>query len=217
MLFRSVYTLPTEGKLSIAQAPRATFDGVPLYNTNGGYGSFLIPIVSVLALFQTMLMAMGCVFGYLNEKLKLMNQRLKLQRILAIAGGFTIVYSLLACFLIGVTPGLFNLPDVGNPLLYFPFIILFLGTSTIFLCAFYYVFTDSESVMILIPFFSIGLIFLSGMSFPMTQIPKFWQLAYYLFPSSVGITGYVKLNSMAGNIGSITPEILTLLDRKSTV
>ena len=45
----------------------------------------------------------------------------------------------------------------------------------------------------------------------MTQIPTFWQWFYYLFPSSAGITGFVKLNSMAGNIGSVTPEIIMLL------
>lgn len=245
-----VQQLPPQGKLALAHAPKISVSGIPLYNHNGGYASFLLPIVFIVALFQTMLMAIGVYAGgdrttlwyprgtaSLAMKMKSKTNRLASQfpsdqSILSIKEThgkphtgfskylpdsvqiilqFTLLYFMLSLFVVGLVPGVFNLPNIGNYWLVFPFIFLFLlvtGIAGTFLAKF---FTDAESVTLIVPFFSIGLIFLSGMSFPREQMPLFWQGFYYLFPCSAAITGYVKLSSMGAGLNAIMPEIIILV------
>ncbi|MBQ3522099.1 MAG: ABC transporter permease, partial [Bacteroidales bacterium] len=72
-------------------------------------------------------------------------------------------------------------------------------------------YTDSESVNLIVPFFSVGLIFISGISFPREAMPLFWQATYYLLPCAPAITGYIKLNSMGADIVAASHEIYTLV------
>lgn len=189
-----INSIPLEGKLALAKAPQLNIASISLTNSRGGYATFLIPVVLIVALFQTMIMAMGVVRG----------------KSIFAAIYFTCAYSILSLFVLGVVPHLFNLPDYGKFLDLVPFIILFLlATSTFgyFLSSF---FTDNESVNLIVPFFSIGLIFLSGMSFPRECMPWIWQMAYYIFPCTSGITGYIKLNSLGAPVDSVCTEAIIL-------
>lgn len=234
---------PAAAKLQLSQAPSLSISEVPLYNHNAGYGSFLLPVVFVIVIFQTLLMAQGVLCGIRNEAKEKKTAALAggsdiapekedlapaqiirpnagrrkksattaLKEMATLSAPFIAAYFALSFFLLGFIPGVFNLPNIGNPFLIFPFILLFiLATSALGLVV-SPLFRDSESCMLMIPFFSIGLIFLSGMSFPLEQIPLFWRGFYYLFPSSPAVTGYVKLNSMDAGFGAILPEIITLL------
>lgn len=236
---------PTTAKLQLSQAPSLSISEIPLYNHNAGYGSFLLPVVFVIVIFQTLLMGQGVLSGIRNEEKEKKKQapalagggnippdatayaplhtpdqnagnRKKsvtaaLKEMATLSAPFVAAYFALSFFLLGLIPGLFNLPNIGNPLLIYPFILLFiLATSALGLVV-SPLFRDSESCILMIPFFSIGLIFLSGMSFPLEQTPLFWRGFYYLFPSSPAVTGYVKLNSMDAGFGAILPEIITLL------
>ncbi len=193
-------------KLALSQAPQIKITGTALYNKDGGYATFLMPIVLIVALFQTMVMAMGVYTGAKER-----NERMKKSYLMSSIIGFISLYMIISCFVIGAVPIIFNLPNIGNPLHIFPFIFLFLFATALFATLLSYFFTDSESVNLIVPFFSVGLIFISGMSFPREAMPLFWQASYYLFPSSAAITGYIKLNSMGAPPISILPEILTLI------
>ena len=92
----------------------------------------------------------------------------------------------------------------------FLFIFLFLAASAAFAGTFTLFLKDTEEVMLYVPFFSVGLIFLSGTSFPLVQIPHFWQILHYLVPTSPGVIGYLKLNSMGGTLHNALPQIALL-------
>jgi len=124
-----------------------------------------------------------------------------------IATGF---YMLVAVFVIGVVPLMFNLPHSGNMLQSMIFMAIFLLATAAGAYLLSMLFTDSESVNLVVPFFSIGLIFLSGISFPRDCMPWFWQICYYIFPCSPGITGYIKLNSLGAPFESAEGEIILL-------
>jgi len=47
--------------------------------------------------------------------------------------------------------------------------------------------------MLLFVFMSLILLFLSGMSWPVAAEPTFWRYVSYVFPSTFGMHGYVKL------------------------
>ena len=71
-------------------------------------------------------------------------------------------------------------------------------------------FTDSESPVLMIPFFSVGLIFLSGVSYPLELIPWYWQAAHYALPAAPGVLAYVKINSMGASLHDIRREYIVL-------
>lgn len=194
-----VKTLPLQQQMIIAQTPSFTTNGVAVYNHNEGYGSYLLPIAIIVILFQTMLMCGGILAGTRTIS------PLRYLPYLATA------YFLLSFFLAGLVPCIFNLPALANKMELFLFIFLFLLSTTAFTALVSIPFKDPEEVMLYVPVFSVALIFLSGTSFPMVQIPHLWQIVHYLLPTSPGITGYLKLNSMGGNLHNAAPQMYILL------
>ena len=194
----TVETLPLEQKLIAAQTPAFNTRGVAIYNHTGGYGTYLLPIAVIIIIFQTMLMSGGILAGSHSI------HPLKYIPALAVA------YFLLSFFLTGLIPAIFNLPALAAPAELYIFLFLFILASAAFTGAVTMFLKDTEEVMLYVPFFSIGLIFLSGTSFPITQIPHLWQIVHYLFPTSAGITGYIQLNSMGGSLHNITGPITLL-------
>lgn len=57
-------------------------------------------------------------------------------------------------------------------------------------------FTDSEAPLLMIAFFSVGLIFLSGVSYPLELMPWYWRMIHYIIPAAPATLAFVKLNSM---------------------
>ena len=64
--------------------------------------------------------------------------------------------------------------------------------------------------MLLVVFTSVPFLFMSGVSWPKSNIPEIWQLTSYLFPSTFGIQGFIKLNTMGCLFSDIWPEIKAL-------
>ncbi len=191
-------SLPLAQQPVMAQAPSLEIRTIAVYNHNGGYGSYLLPIAIIVILFQTMLMSGGILAGSRTIH--------PLRFIPKLALG----YMLLSFFLTGLIPRIFGLPTMANQVELYIFMLLFILTTAAFTGAVTLLLKDPEEVMLYVPFFSVGLIFLSGTSFPMVQIPHFWQMAHYLFPTSPAIVGYVKLNSMGGTLHNIHPQMMLL-------
>lgn len=195
----TVKGLPLLQQLSIAGAPTFRTNGVAIYNHNGGYGSYLMPIAIIVILFQTMLMCSGILGG--TRTISPMRFMPKLAA----------AYTLLSLFLAGLIPYIFNLPAMADKIELFLFLFLFILACAAFSGSVAPLFKDPEEVMLYVPVFSVALIFLSGTSFPMVQIPHFWQIVHYFLPTSPAITGYLKLNSMGGNLQNVMPEITLLI------
>ena len=195
----TVETLPLSQQLLLSQTPTAHYDDVPMGNHNGGYGSYLLPIALIIIIFQTMLMSGGILAGDRTTS--------PIKFVPMLAGG----YMLLSLFIVGLVPELFSLPALANRWELALFMTLFILTTAAFIGAVTPLFKDPEEVMLYVPFFSIGLIFLSGSSYPINGIPHIWQIVHYVFPTSPGIIGYLKLNSMGGSLHHIIPQTATLL------
>lgn len=193
-----VMSLPLQQQLVMAQTPSFITRTIPVYNSNGGYGSYLLPIAIIVIFFQTMLMSGGILAGSRTVH--------PFKFLPMLAGG----YFLLSFFLTGLLPRIFGLPHLASPAELALYMLLFTAASTAFTGAAGLLLRDSEEVMLYVPFFSVGLIFLSGTSFPMVQIPHIWQVMAHLFPTSPGIVGYIQLNSMGGTMHDIAPQIWIL-------
>ena len=118
---------------------------------------------------------------------------LSLERMAQVVIGKTFVYGMLyavfALFLLGLIPLMFGLPDIGNPLYVIMLMIPFLLATSFFGLTASLFFTDSDAPLLMIAFFSVGLIFLSGVSYPMELMPWYWKLVHYLIPAAPGDNG----------------------------
>ena len=214
--------LPPQGLLAVVSSAPVNVAGTALYNYTEGYGSYLIPAVMIIIIFQTLLMVIGMVTGEEAErnrrpifsKQSQLNTNLTWRQALYNVSGRTFVYVMLyfifALFLLGLLPHFFSIPNIGNGrdiiTMMIPFLI---GTSFFGLAASRY-FTDSEAPLLMIAFFSVGYIFLSGVSYPLELMPWYWQAAHYVVPAAPAVLAFVKLNSMGGDMADIRPEMITL-------
>ena len=212
---RAVF-LPPQGLLAVASSAPVNVSGTALYNYTEGYGSYLIPAVMIVIIFQTLLMVIGMVTGEEYPKGKMVGKHKKLTWLQALynISGRTFVYVMLyfifALFLLGLLPHFFSIPNIGNGRDIITMMIPFLlGTSFFGLTASRY-FTDSEAPLLMIAFFSVGYIFLSGVSYPLELMPWYWQAAHYVVPAAPAVLAFVKLNSMGGTLADIRPEMITL-------
>ena len=64
--------------------------------------------------------------------------------------------------------------------------------------------------MMIYVFTSVPLLFISGISWPGTAIPKFWEVVSWLFPSTFGINGFVRINNMGATLTDVLTEYRVL-------
>jgi ABC-2 type transport system permease protein len=67
-----------------------------------------------------------------------------------------------------------------------------------------------ENVMLIMVFVSVPLLFLTGVSWPQSNIPSYWQGVSWLFPSTFGVRAYIRANTMGASVSQILPEIRIL-------
>ena len=209
--------LPPQGLIAVAMAKPVNISGTALYNSTEGYGSYLIPAVMMVIIFQTLLMVIGMVTG---DEYQTGGIRAYLpfgtgwKTAARIVAGKTFVYCMLyalfAFFLLGLLPHFFSIPNIGSGKDIIIMLIPYLLATSFFGLAASRWFTDSEAPLLMIAFFSVGLIFLSGVSYPMELMPWYWKMAHYIIPAAPGTLAFVKLNSMGGNMADIRPEYITL-------
>ena len=187
-------------------------EGTALYNYTEGYGSYLIPAVMMIIIFQTLLMVIGMVTGeeYSSKGIRAYTPfgygwGVAIRIVAGKTSVYCALYAIFAFFLLGLLPHFFSIPNIGNGL----YIVLLLIPYFLGLAASRY-FTDSEAPLLMIAFFSVGLIFLSGVSYPMELMPWYWKVAHYIFPAAPGTLAFVKLNSMGASMADIRPEYITL-------
>ena len=211
--------LPQQVAPKLASAQAVEVVGTALYNPTEGYGTYLIPSVLVVIIFQTLMMVIAMISGderHSGSIVRFVGNPVDLSfgRMAQVVIGKTFVYGMLyavfALFLLGLIPLMFGLPDIGNPLYVIMLMIPFLLATSFFGLTASLFFTDSDAPLLMIAFFSVGLIFLSGVSYPIELMPWYWKMAHYLIPAAPATMAYVKLNSMGASMSEIQSEYITL-------
>ena len=211
--------LPSQSATKLSAAQAVSVVGTALYNPTKGYGTYLIPAVLIVIMFQTLLMVIGMVSGderHSGSIVRLAGTPVNLSfgQMAQVVIGKTFVYGILyavfALFLLGLIPYMFGLPDIGHPLYIIMLMIPFLMATSFFGLTASLFFTDGDAPLLMIAFFSVGLIFLSGVSYPLELMPWYWKLTHYLIPAAPATMAYVKLNSMGASMVEIQSEYITL-------
>ncbi len=210
--------LSVQGLASVAIQSPVTVVGTALYNPIEGYGIYLIPSVLMIIIFQTLMMLVAMragsdrQHGALTPYAHMRGSRMQIA--LSVVCGKTLAYAVLyaffAFFLVGLLPLVFNIPHGASwgslVALLVPYI---LGTSFLGLALSRW-YTDAEAPILLIAFFSIGLIFLSGVSYPFELMPWYWQAVHYLIPAAPAVMAYVQLSGMDAALHDVWPQLLAL-------
>lgn len=190
---------------------------ISLYNVGGGFSSFLMPGIMILILFQTLFFGITILAGTSREENRfhvLVSANAHHGGIFRVISGkgafYFMIYSVWIFYVLGIIPQLFNLPHIGNPIdilkLMLPFLlatIFFSMTVSVFI-------PNRETSMVLFMFFSIILLFLSGITWPQSNINVFWKTFAWIFPPTHGIQGYIKINTMGADIQHTSFEYVSL-------
>lgn len=206
----------TEREINIAKAP-VTYNHVQLYNPQGGYACFILPPIFMVVLQQTLVLALSLVMGRTRERNRgnVVYETLPAYRDTAAVyfGRFFVfapLYTLLAIYLYKVVTVGFLLPQLAHMGTWVCFALLF--TFTIFAFAYtcsFLVYRREDGMMIFV-FMSVPLLFLSGLSWPASNLPTFWKVISYAFPTTFGMNAHVKLASLGASYEQVRPELLGL-------
>lgn len=193
------------------------FDEVQIFNTTGGYGNFLIPAVLILILQQTLLLGVGLSAGTAREKNRF-KQLVPVSRhyngIFRIVLGkslcYLMIYAVISAYITLVVPRIFgftSLLHAGDLACFMlPYLLSCIFFSMIVSCAVRY----RENIILLVVFTSLPFLFVSGVSWPQSAIPEFWQWVSNLVPSTFGIRGFVRMNGMEARLGDVLYEYRAL-------
>lgn len=194
----------------IATLPLA-YDEVPIFNTTGGYGNFILPGVLVLIIQQAILLGVGMISGTEREKgfanYAKQKRTSMFTRTASIFCGkslaYILIFSVMLAWITLVVPHIFGFVSLvhGRDLLLF--LTPYLLSCVFFAITFSELVRYRESVMLIVVFTSVPFLFLSGVSWPQNNIPGVWQGVGALIPSTYGIRGFLRMSSM----GALLPDV----------
>ena len=207
----------TKHEAAVSAQPLAV-DGVAMYNPSGGYGSCVLPAVLMLILQQALALGIGMAAGTARERHK--NGQLVPDDDPHCRGAYRIVWGKALCYgMIGAAaaaylsmavPSMFSFPQLGTGwtlfwmLLPYTLACVFFGLTVSCLVRY------RENVMLLMVFVSVPLLFMTGVSWPQSSIPGYWQGVSWLFPSTFGVRAFIRVNSMGASVSQVLPELRIL-------
>ncbi len=205
----------TERQDEINKTP-IDYDYVSLYNTQSGFAAFLIPPVLMLIIQQTLLLGIGMSMGNSRER---HNGSVipfhpwyknPVHIVIGKALPYFMLYMVLGVYMFAVVTDMFTLPQLGHYTTFIAFIVPYL-LACIFLAMILsaFIYRREDSILLLV-FLSVPLLFLSGLSWPSSAMPGFWKYVSYLFPSTFGLNGYVRITATGASLGDIRTEYMAL-------
>ena len=206
----------TERQDELTASP-ISYEEVSLYNPTAGFAAFLIPAVLMLIIQQTLLLGIGMGAGTQRETNRF-RQLVPVNRhyagTLRIVAGKALcylpLYMLMSLYILYCVPRLFSLNQIGSPSQIGLFVLPYLTACIFFAMTCTIAVRNRETCMLVFVFTSIPLLFISGISWPGTSVPPVWKYVSYLFPSTFGINGFVRMNNMGATLDEVAPEYRAL-------
>ncbi|MEG0463812.1 ABC transporter permease [Bacteroides sp.] len=189
------------------------YEDVAMFNPTNGFAAFLIPAVLILLIQQTLLLGIGLSAGTARE-----NNRFKdlvpinrhysgtLRIVFGKGLSYFMVYALVAVYVLCVVPRIFSLNQIGQPSTLALFMLPYLAACIFFAMTASIAIRNRETCMLIFVFTSVPLLFISGISWPGAAIPAFWKYFSYVFPSTFGINGFVRINNMGATLSEVSTE-----------
>lgn len=196
------------------------FSEVPIFNTTGGYGNFIIPGVLVLIIQQAMLLGVGMLAGTRREDEKLyfrkpssvksIQRKEIVQRTLGNATAYILLFAVMLAWITLIVPRIFGFVSMVHAWDLFLFLLPYLVACAFFAITASEMVRYRENVMLVVVFTSLPMLFISGISWPQSNISGFWQGVSYIFPSTFAIRGFVRMSSMGALLSDCVSEYIAL-------
>lgn len=199
-----------DAEIAITPVP---YEDVKLFSPAGGFTSFLVPALLALVIHQTLFLGIGILSGTAREEgqtIAIVPERLRNRSVYRVVMGRSLAYMMIYIPLIAIDlvllPRVFGLPHIGRLGDLCLFLLPFLLATISFSMTVGSFVRQRDTGIIVTIFFSVILLFLSGMVWPRSNMPEFWKFFSYLFPSTHGIQGFVRINSMGAHLKQIQFE-----------
>lgn len=188
-----------------------------LYNPYLGYATFIMPAILIVIIQQTLLIGIGMVGGTWREK--------KLYRTLIPTGqsrmsvfpivlgkstAFISIYCITITYLLTFHYKLFGYPVKGDTMDLILFLIPYLLSCTFLGIAVSTLFKHRENSLLLLLFTSIPVLMLSGASVPSECIPTWLFNGAKIIPSSSGVDGFLRIQTMGATLAEVGAQFRTL-------
>lgn len=194
-----------------------TYQDVPIFNPMTGFASFLLPAVLILIIQQTLLLGIGLSAGTIRERSASVSfvpnseyYSGTLRVVFGRALSYLLVYVLVSIWVLAIVPHIFDLVQIAVPQELIFFVLPYLLACVFFAMTMSAFVRNREACMLLFVFTSVPLLFISGISWPGAAIAPFWRWVSYLFPSTFGINGFVKMNTMGADLSQVAKEYTAL-------
>lgn len=198
---------------AIAARP-LNYADVPIFNPQGGYGSFVLPAVLILIIQQTLVLGIGLSAGTARDEnpyrnlIPVGNSRYNntFPIVLGKMMCYLMIFAVMAAWLTAAVPRMFHFPQLASwqslLAIMTPYTLACIFFGMVVSCMVKY----RENVMLLVVFISLPLLFMTGVSWPQSNIPGYWQGVSWLFPSTFGARAYVRMNSMGATLSDVMTE-----------
>ena len=188
---------------------------VTMFNPANGFQAFLIPAVLILLLQQTLVLGVSMMAGTENERRRAgMVLGHEYDNPITVLGGkalaYLLVYGFTATYVLCLVPWFFHMPQLWQLPTLVAFIVPFLLASIFFSITISFFVRDRESCFLLFVFASVPLIFMSGISWPTSNMPAMWKVLAQIFPSTHAINGFARINTSGALLQDVRYECLML-------
>lgn len=189
-----------------------------LFNPYLGYGTFVMPAIIIVIIQQTMLIGIGMIGGTWREhglyrKLRPAGRgRMStLPIVLGRATVYALIYAATCAYVLGLHYRMFHLPMNGQTGAVALFTAVYLAACIAMSIAVSTLFRYRENSLLLLLWTSIPVLMLSGISYPREGIPEWMFALGKLFPSSHGVNGFIRIQTMGASLGEVFAEIKWLV------
>lgn len=192
------------------------YEDVKLFNAPGGFTSFLVPPLLVLVIHQTLFLGIGVLFGTARERkhFSFIPKRLQRGATIRIMEGRALAYLVMYIPVVFVDlfvlPRVFGFPHIGSITTLVMFLLPFMLATIFFSITMAGFFRERDTIIVTCIFFSIILLFLSGTVWPQSNMPTLWRWFSYIFPSTPGVQGFIRINSMGARLPEVAFEYIML-------
>lgn len=192
------------------------YDYISLYNPQSGFAAFLIPPVLMLIIQQTLFLGIGMSMGNQREKClaHMLPKRKWYRRPFDIVTGkaifYFVIYLIMAIYMYTAVTRWFGLPNLGDYWVFLRFVIPYILACIFMAMVLSVLVYRREDCIMLFVFLSVPLLFMSGISWPGSEIPQFWKCGSWLFPSTFGMNGYLRIMGTGASIADVRNEYIGL-------
>ncbi len=189
-----------------------------LFNPSLGYGSFVMPAIIMVIIQQTLLIGIGMIGGTWRER-RLYHRlcpagRRRISTLPVIMGRSLVygsIYAVTCTYVLAVHYRLFHYPMNGTTAAVALFVALYVAACIALALLLSTLFRHRESSLLTLLWTSVTLLMLSGVSFPREGMPDWMYALGQIFPSSHGVNGFIRLQTMGASLSEVIVEIKALL------